>query len=239
MFNWLIGTAKAKLGYANQRFASIQDCNFNANVWPCQSCFVWKSSHKAGSCSQPINPKPLIAITQGFPRYSVMKSKHKTLNIAMIVHTRVRLLYAECPPLKLQQPFSFGWAIKHALAVQRGGVKELVRVTYVPLNGFPSVLPSYSWNVSLIVPLRVTFSTEHNHWLVTILARMQFVEAHTLQLVSSFCKWTSAKWDCGLPSLASSSLSVRSDCSDPPSLLLSPSSSSSESSASTRGCHAN
>lgn len=145
-------------------------------------------------------------------------------------------------PLKLQQPFSAPrlWLSNKACSSgPRGGVKELVRVTYVPLNGFPSVLPSYSWNVSLIVPLRVTFSTEQNHWLVTILARKQFVEAQTPQLVSSFCKWTSAKWDCGLPSLASSSLSVRSDCSDPPSLLLSPSSSSSESSASTRGCQAN
>lgn len=143
------------------------------------------------------------------------------------------------PPPKLQQSFSAPWLSNKACSsCPWGGVKEVVGVTYVPLNCFPSVLPSYTWNVSLIVPLGVTFSTEHNHRLVSFPARRQFLEAQTLQLVISFCKWTSAKWGCGLPSQASSSLSVRSDCSDPPS-LLSPSSSSSESSASTRGRHAN
>lgn len=36
----------------------------------------------------------------------------------------------------------------------------MVGVAVVHPNCFPSMLPSYSWNVSLIVPLKVAFSKE-------------------------------------------------------------------------------
>lgn len=99
-----------------------------------------------------------------------MKSKHAILNIAMMVHTGVQLLYAEWFFFFLKQlraaifsPQTLAESNKACSSCQRGGVKEVVGVTYVALNCFSSVLPSYSWNVSLIVPLKVTFSPEQNH----------------------------------------------------------------------------
>lgn len=125
-----------------------------------------------------------------------MKSKHKTLKIATIAQARVGLLYAECfcffffpcsPPTPAtgsnsQPPDSDRESNKARSGCQRGGVKEVLGVTYVALNCSPSVLPSYSWNVSLIVPLKSHFLHREFQISIMMLADLQRVSGLTLHL---------------------------------------------------------
>lgn len=65
---------------------------------------------------------------------------------------------------------------------QRGGVKEVLGVTYVALNCSPSVLPSYSRNVSLIVPLKS--HVLHRESQISIVSCQNFMMLADLQRVS-------------------------------------------------------
>lgn len=96
-------------------------------------------------------------------------------------HTGLKLLYIEecffsqtTAVAVIFSPQTVAGSNKACSSCQRGGVKEAVGVAVVPLNCFPSMLPSYSWNVSLIVPLKVTFSKEQTQRFVYFHAKMQF-----------------------------------------------------------------
>lgn len=98
----------------------------------------------------------------------------------MMERTGVKLLYVEecffqtTAMAVIFSPQTVAESNKACSGCQRGGVKEVVGVACVPLNCFPSMLPSYSWNVSLIVPLKVTFSKEQAQRFVYFRAKMQF-----------------------------------------------------------------
>lgn len=45
-----------------------------------QAAFVWKSGNKTGSCLEPVNSSPLIAIPQGSPCSSALNSNYEMLH---------------------------------------------------------------------------------------------------------------------------------------------------------------
>lgn len=96
-------------------------------------------------------------------------------------HAELKLLFIEecffpqtTAVVVIFSPQTVAESNKARSSCQRGGVKEVVGVAEVPSNCFPSMLPSYSWNVSFIVPIKVTFSKEQMQWSVYFHAKMQF-----------------------------------------------------------------